>query len=195
MSCRHCRGLHCGGCRDRGGSVAALAGLAVIIALAVPQVWPRIAHAVEIAAWTTAALTGTVITMTAGVWLTRISRRRRARRAAERTAVRRQAGPAAGPRSARPGVPRGCTTRGVVSAGPPRTGARRTLAARPRRCGHAPDGQTGGGNDDAGRVLRGTGRQPARPARRRDHDRGRPAGRRVGAVPELRHRPGCRRPG
>ena len=93
MSCRHCRGLHCDGCRDRGGSVAALAGLAVIIALAVPQVWPRIAHAVEIAAWTTAALTGTVITMTAGVWLTRISRRRRARRAAERTAVRRQAGP------------------------------------------------------------------------------------------------------
>src|SRR6266704_3220564 len=92
MSCRHCRGLHCDGCRDRGGSGAALAGLAVIIALAVPQVWPRIAHAVEIAAWTTAALTGTVITMTAGVWLTRISRRRRARRAAERTAVRRPAG-------------------------------------------------------------------------------------------------------
>ena len=75
-----CKGLHCDGCGDDWGGVAAVIALVVIVAVALRAAWPAIISAVEIAAWTVAGITGAVI-LAAGVLLTRrVVRWRRARR-------------------------------------------------------------------------------------------------------------------
>jgi hypothetical protein len=76
-----CKGLHCDGCGHGGGPAAAVVALVVIVALALRKAWPAIVSALEIAAWTVAAVSGAAIAVTAGVVAVRMARRRRARRA------------------------------------------------------------------------------------------------------------------
>jgi hypothetical protein len=76
-----CKGLHCDGCGHGGGPAAAVIALLVIVAVAARKVWPEIVHAVEIAAWTVAGVTGAAILVTGGVLTARTIRRCRARRA------------------------------------------------------------------------------------------------------------------
>jgi hypothetical protein len=59
-----CKGLHCDGCNHGGspaGPAAAVLALLVIVAVAAREVWPKVVHAVEIAAWTVAGITGAAI--------------------------------------------------------------------------------------------------------------------------------------
>ena len=77
-----CKGLHCDGCNHgSGGPAAAVIALLVIIALGLRAAWPQIVHAVEIAAWTVAGVTGAAIVITGTVLTVRVVRRVRARRA------------------------------------------------------------------------------------------------------------------
>ena len=76
-----CEGLHCEGCGHRGGPAGAVIVLLVMVALALRKAWPQIVAAVEITAWTVAAVTGAAVTATCGVLILRAVRRRRARRA------------------------------------------------------------------------------------------------------------------
>jgi len=77
-----CNGLHCDGCgHGSGGPAAAVIALLVIVAVAAREVWPKVVHAVEIAAWTVAGLTGAAILATGTVLTVRVVRRVRARRA------------------------------------------------------------------------------------------------------------------
>ena len=76
-----CKGLHCDGCNHGGGPAAAVIALLVIIALGLRAAWPQIVHAVEIAAWTVAGVTGAAIVITGTVLTVRAVRRVRARRA------------------------------------------------------------------------------------------------------------------
>ena len=62
--------------------LGAVIALLVIIALALRKAWPEIVHAVEIAAWTVAGITGAAIVITGTVLTVRVVRRVRARRAA-----------------------------------------------------------------------------------------------------------------
>ncbi|MBV9444715.1 MAG: hypothetical protein JO345_02285 [Streptosporangiaceae bacterium] len=81
-----CKGLHCDGCNHgSGGPAAAVIALLVIVAVAAREVWPKVVHAVEIAAWTVAGITGAAILITAMVLTVRVVRRVRARRAARVT--------------------------------------------------------------------------------------------------------------
>ena len=77
-----CKGLHCDGCNHGGGPAAAVIALLVIIAVGLREAWPKIVHAVEIAAWTVAGVTGAAIVVTGTVLTVRVVRRVRARRAA-----------------------------------------------------------------------------------------------------------------
>jgi hypothetical protein len=82
-----CKGLHCDGCnRGGGGPAAAVIALLVIVAVAAREVWPKVVHAVEIAAWTVAGLTGAAIVITGTVLTVRVVRRVRARRALRQVA-------------------------------------------------------------------------------------------------------------
>jgi hypothetical protein len=76
-----CKGLHCDGCNPGGGPAAAVIALLVIVAVAAREVWPKVVHAVEIAAWTVAGVTGAAIVITGTVLTVRVTRRVRARRA------------------------------------------------------------------------------------------------------------------
>ncbi len=77
-----CKGLHCDGCKHgSGGPAAAVIALLVIVAVAAREAWPRVVHAVEIAAWTVAGVTGAAIVVTGTVLAVRVVRRVRARRA------------------------------------------------------------------------------------------------------------------
>ena len=69
-----CKGLHCDGCGNGGGPAAAVIALLVIVAVAARKVWPEIVHAVEIAAWTVAGVTGAVIVITGAVLTVRVAR-------------------------------------------------------------------------------------------------------------------------
>jgi len=80
-----CKGLHCDGCNHGGGPAAAVIALLVIVAVAAREVWPRVVHAVEIAAWTVAGVTGAAIVITGTVLTVRVARRVRARRTARVT--------------------------------------------------------------------------------------------------------------
>jgi len=80
-----CKGLHCDGC-GHGGGPAAVIALLVIVAVAARKVWPDIVHAVEITAWTVAAVTGAAILITGTVLTVRTARRVRARRALRQAA-------------------------------------------------------------------------------------------------------------
>ena len=51
-----------------------------MVALALRKAWPQIVAALEITAWTVAAVTGAAITLTCTVLIVRAVRRRRARR-------------------------------------------------------------------------------------------------------------------
>ena len=75
-----CRGLHCDGCGHGGGPAAAVLALLVIVAVAAREVWPKVVHAVEIAAWAVAGITGAAIVITGAVLTVRVARRVRARR-------------------------------------------------------------------------------------------------------------------
>jgi hypothetical protein len=76
-----CKGLHCDGCNHgSGGPAAAVIALLVIVAVAAREVWPKVVHAVEIAAWTVAGVTGAAIVITGTVLTVRVVRRVRARR-------------------------------------------------------------------------------------------------------------------
>ena len=75
-----CKGLHCEGCGHRGGPAGAVIVLLVMVALALRKAWPQIVAALEITAWTVAAVTGATLTATCGVLILRAVRRRRARR-------------------------------------------------------------------------------------------------------------------
>ena len=77
-----CMGLHCDGCRrgGPGGPAAAVLALLVIVAVAAREVAPKLVHAVEIAAWIVAGLTGAVIVVMATVLTVRASRRLHSRR-------------------------------------------------------------------------------------------------------------------
>ena len=75
-----CKGLHCDGCGHGGGAAVAVIALLVIVAVAARKVWPDIVHAVEITAWTVAAVTGAAILLTGTVLTVRTVRRVRARR-------------------------------------------------------------------------------------------------------------------
>ena len=88
-----CKGLHCHGCGG-GGAVGAVIALVVIIALALRKAWPDIVHAVEIAAWTVAGITGTAIVVTGTVLTVRGVRRVRARRALRQATYHAQVIPA-----------------------------------------------------------------------------------------------------
>jgi len=90
-----CTGLHCDGCGHGGGPAAAVIALLVIIALALRKAWPEIVHAVEITAWTVAAVTGAAILITGTVLTVRTVRRVRARRALRQIAYHAQVIPAA----------------------------------------------------------------------------------------------------
>ena len=90
-----CKGLHCDGCGGGGGAVGAVIALLVIIALALRKAWPEIVHAVEIAAWTVAGITGTAIVVTGTVLTVRGVRRVRARRALRQVTYYAQVIPAA----------------------------------------------------------------------------------------------------
>jgi hypothetical protein len=83
-----CKGLHCDGCRhgSPAGPAAAVLALLVIVAVAARAVAPKLVHAVEIAAWIVAGLTGAVIVVMATVVTVRFSRRLRARRALRQVA-------------------------------------------------------------------------------------------------------------
>jgi hypothetical protein len=82
-----CKGLHCDGCNHgSGGPAAAVIALLVIVAVAAREVWPKVVHAVEIAAWTVAGLTGAAILATGTVLTVRVVRRVRARRALRQAA-------------------------------------------------------------------------------------------------------------
>jgi hypothetical protein len=84
-----CKGLHCDGCdHGSGGPAAAVIALLVIVALAARSAWPYVVHAVEIAAWTVAGVTGAAIVITGGVLAARVARRGRARRAAAQVTYR-----------------------------------------------------------------------------------------------------------
>jgi len=77
-----CKGLHCDGCGNGGGgAAAAVIALVVITAVGLRKAWPQIVHAVDIAAWTVAGVTGAVILVTGGVLTARVVRGCRARRA------------------------------------------------------------------------------------------------------------------
>jgi len=76
-----CKGLHCDGCGHGGGPAAAVVALVVIVALALRKAWPAIVSALEIAAWTVAAVTGTAIAITCTALAVRAVRKHRARRA------------------------------------------------------------------------------------------------------------------
>ena len=77
-----CKGLHCDGCGSGGGgAAAAVIALLVIIAVGLRKAWPQIVHAVDIAAWTVAGVTGAAILVTGGVLTARVVRGCRARRA------------------------------------------------------------------------------------------------------------------
>ncbi len=75
-----CKGLHCDGCKA-GGPAGAVIALVVIIALAARAAMPAIVSAVEIIAWTVAAVTGSAVVITGGVLTTKAIRRHRAREA------------------------------------------------------------------------------------------------------------------
>ncbi len=81
-----CKGLHCDGCGHGGGPAAAVIALLVIVAVAARKAWPDIVHAVEITAWTVAAVTGAVILITGTVLTVRTVHRVRARRALRQAA-------------------------------------------------------------------------------------------------------------
>lgn len=113
-----CKGLHCEGCGHGGGPAAAIVALVVIVALALRKAWPAIMSALEIAAWTLAAVTGATIAVTCTVLAVRAVRKHRARRAVAyrpgvvipaARVVERPIGPAAGraalgqPRRSQPG--------------------------------------------------------------------------------------------
>jgi hypothetical protein len=78
-----CHGLHCDGCNhgSGGGPAAAVIALLIFIAVGIRAAWPQIVHAVEITAYTVAAITGTAIVVTGTVLTVRTVRRVRARRA------------------------------------------------------------------------------------------------------------------
>jgi hypothetical protein len=77
-----CKGMHCDGCGHGGGGAAgAVVALVLIVAVAAREVWPKVVHAVEIAAWTVAGATGTALVITGTVLTVRAVRRRRARKA------------------------------------------------------------------------------------------------------------------
>jgi hypothetical protein len=77
-----CRGLHCDGCNPSGGGpAAAVVVLLVIGAVALRSVWPQLVRVLEIAGWTAAALSGTVLAAAGGVGTVRVVRAVRARRA------------------------------------------------------------------------------------------------------------------
>jgi hypothetical protein len=116
-----CKGLHCDGCNHDGGPAAAVIALLVIVALGLRAAWPKVVHAVEIAAWTVTGVTGAVIVITGTVLTVRAVRRVRARRAlrqatyhaqvipavrlADRSAIARAGWPALGqPPRRQPGV-------------------------------------------------------------------------------------------
>jgi hypothetical protein len=86
-----CKGLHCDGCNHGGspaGPAAAVLALLVIVAVAAREVWPKVVHAVEIAAWTVAGITGAAIVITATVLTVRAVRQARARRAERQVTYR-----------------------------------------------------------------------------------------------------------
>jgi hypothetical protein len=77
-----CRGLHCDGCRPNGGGPAAAVVLLLVIgAVALRSVWPELVRVLEIAGWTAAAISGTVLAAAGGVGTVRAVRAVRARRA------------------------------------------------------------------------------------------------------------------
>ena len=81
-----CKGLHCDGCNHGSdGPAAAVIALLIIVAVAAREVWPKVVHAVEIAAWTVAGSTGAAILATGTVLTVRVARRVRARCAARVT--------------------------------------------------------------------------------------------------------------
>jgi hypothetical protein len=109
-----CKGLHCDGCHhgSPAGPAAAVLALLVIVAVAAREVWPKVVHTVEIAAWTVAGVTGAAIVITGTVLTVRAVRRARARRAARQVTYRitpavpapRRTGPPAIDRPARPAL-------------------------------------------------------------------------------------------
>ena len=86
----NCNGMHCPGCGHGGGAAGgagAVIALLVIIALALRKSWPAIISAVEITAWTVAALAGAVLVTTGTVLAVRVARRARRAAAGRRAPV------------------------------------------------------------------------------------------------------------
>jgi hypothetical protein len=107
-----CKGLHCDGCNlgSPAGPAAAVLALLVIVAVAAREAAPKLVHAVEIAAWTVAGLTGAAIVVIGTVVTVRVVRRFRARHVAPQVTYHiasiippaRRTGPAAIDRPERP---------------------------------------------------------------------------------------------
>jgi hypothetical protein len=76
-----CKGLHCDGCPGGAGGTGVVIALLAIIAVGVHAAWPAIAHAIEIAAWVVAGISGAALLITGTVLAVRVARRVRARRA------------------------------------------------------------------------------------------------------------------
>jgi hypothetical protein len=112
-----CHGLHCDGCRHGGGGAAAVIALLAFIALALRKDWPQIVSALEIAAWTVAAVTGAAIAVTVTVLTVRAVRRHRARLAMRQATIY------------RPGL----IIPPAQSGGRPVPSAQRPAIGRPRR--------------------------------------------------------------
>jgi hypothetical protein len=85
-----CNGLHCDGCRhgSPAGPAAAVLALLVIVAVGAREVWPKVVHEVEIAAWTVAGVTGAAIVITGTVLTVRAVRHVRARHVAQQVTYR-----------------------------------------------------------------------------------------------------------
>jgi hypothetical protein len=81
-----CKGLHCDGCGHGGGPAVAVIALLVIVAVAAREVWPKVVHAVEIAAWAVAGVTGAAVVITGTVLTVRMVRRVRTLRALRQAA-------------------------------------------------------------------------------------------------------------
>jgi MYXO-CTERM domain-containing protein len=137
-----CKGLHCDGCNHASspaGPAAAVLALLVIVAVAAREVWPKVVHAVEIAAWIVAGTIGAALILTATVLTVRAVRRARARHAERQVTCHATVilnPPRAAQRPA-PGQLPPPTARSLSNppraAQPPRTSpARRSLQRRPR---------------------------------------------------------------
>jgi hypothetical protein len=150
-----CKGLHCDGCHhgSPAGPAAAVLALLVIVAVAARGAWPKVVHAVEIAAWTMSGVTGAAIVITGTVLTVRGVRRARARRAARQVTYHiapvipaaRRTEPPAIDRAERPAWLYGS---GCCQNWTPEHGCSSHTGRPAMSCKRVRSGQTGGGSDE-----------------------------------------------